>query len=607
MEQDHSWPRGRHGWNSDSMALGLREGDPQSPRRMHHSGSPSHKFRQNRPVWDDTVHDLASMRLTPAELARKLAARQSSNKVIARAQLLEQSRRPGSYSPNLPPSLAARLQAARQQKVDSLLAQSNTTLLASQKIRYSETRAMQDLKMIHQQRKPDGEEDTRLSEGDVRPGDVPRKISQQQDGGGDTSTTGNHDQMRASGVETKVEKTKSLNQNSKAETSVVTLKESRQRELAEDTAKQRAMSSSSRLTKDTRKPVESSHGAATRTSLDHTITMVVNTCRELWLQLEEERLTRERLQQQLQQQGNVITTLTAELLQIQDQQEAILREVSDARASGLWGVEGDLSGGSSGSTDGGDDLISTQTSSGRITGGRPSPQPLSTRHPQRSILRATRTIPPPHMRQPPPYQMHHQTARTHQQDSHLPPSHQSPHSPRPHQPPHSPRPHQPPHSPRPHQPPPPSSSTTPHQTLTFTAPLIINPHIHHTLINPHIHHALINPHIHHALINLHYIRIHSLTHHLYVHQKYLHHKIRDALVSEQCTSNVPDGKTLSTHSDFSKLSHEGSAEVKSSDKNVRGMGEKQAVAAANKENSLISVREESVMDSSIAELLEKKK
>lgn len=39
--------------------------------------------------------------------------------------------------------------------------------------------------------------------------------------------------------------------------------------------------------------------------------MVVNTCKELWLQLEEERLTREHLQQQLQQQGNVITTLTA--------------------------------------------------------------------------------------------------------------------------------------------------------------------------------------------------------------------------------------------------------------------------------------------------------
>lgn len=42
----------------------------------------------------------------------------------------------------------------------------------------------------------------------------------------------------------------------------------------------------------------------------HNFQMVVNTCRELWQQLEEERLTRERLTQQLQQQGNVITTLT---------------------------------------------------------------------------------------------------------------------------------------------------------------------------------------------------------------------------------------------------------------------------------------------------------
>lgn len=52
MEPDHSWPRGRHGWNSDGLRSGLREGDIQSARRMHHSGSPSHKFRPNRPVWD---------------------------------------------------------------------------------------------------------------------------------------------------------------------------------------------------------------------------------------------------------------------------------------------------------------------------------------------------------------------------------------------------------------------------------------------------------------------------------------------------------------------------------------------------------------------------
>lgn len=64
--------------------------------------------------FQDTVHDLASMRLTPAELARKLASRQSANKAVVRAQLLEQSRRSG-YSSNLPPALTARIQAARQQ------------------------------------------------------------------------------------------------------------------------------------------------------------------------------------------------------------------------------------------------------------------------------------------------------------------------------------------------------------------------------------------------------------------------------------------------------------------------------------------------------------
>ena len=55
------------------------------------------------------------MRLTPAELARKLASRQSTNMMVARAQLLEKSRRSGSQGLSLPPDLAARLQAARQQ------------------------------------------------------------------------------------------------------------------------------------------------------------------------------------------------------------------------------------------------------------------------------------------------------------------------------------------------------------------------------------------------------------------------------------------------------------------------------------------------------------
>lgn len=54
------------------------------------------------------------MRLTPAELARKLASRQSTNMALARAQLLDQSRRSGPQSLSLPPVLAARLQARQQ-------------------------------------------------------------------------------------------------------------------------------------------------------------------------------------------------------------------------------------------------------------------------------------------------------------------------------------------------------------------------------------------------------------------------------------------------------------------------------------------------------------
>ncbi|XP_045625829.2 uncharacterized protein [Procambarus clarkii] len=554
MEQDHSWPRGRHGWNSDGLGLGLREGDNHSPRRMHHSGSPSHKFRPNRPVWDDTVHDLASMRLTPAELARKLAARQSSNKVIARAHLLEQSRRTGSYSPNLPPSLAARLQAARQQSVDSILAQSNAMLIASQRVRQMDTRSSPDFKAMQQQRKPDGEEDVKLNENDGKQNDGPTKTSLLPDSA-DSSTS---NQIRTSGVDTKDETCKSQNPESKTETSGSTLNELKQK-IPEDLLKQRARSSSS--TRDVRKPLDTIQGAATRTSLDHTITMVVNTCRELWLQLEEERLTRERLQQQLQQQGNVITTLTAELLQIQDQQEAILREVSDARASGLWGAEGDISGGS---TDVGEDLASIQTASGRLTGSRPSPQSLSSRHPQRSILRATRTITPPHMRQPPPYQVLQQTTRTHQTDSHLPLSLQLPPSPRPHQPSRS---HS--QSPQAHQP---SACPTSETSLSQGSFMGGRPEI----------------------------RSHSS------YRSSISRQIRDALINDQIATNLSDGKALSTPSNFAKLQLEGSSDVKSSEKDIRAKVDKQAVTTANKENSLISVEHDGVMDSTITELLEKK-
>ncbi|XP_053640320.2 uncharacterized protein [Cherax quadricarinatus] len=558
MEQDHSWPRSRQRWNSDGLGLGLREGDTQSPRRMHHSGSPSHKFRPNRPVWDDTVHDLASMRLTPAELARKLAARQSSNKVIARAQLLEQSRRTGSCSPNLPPSLAARLQAARQQSVDSLLAQSNATLMASQRVRHPDTLSTPDLKTPQQQRKPDREEDIRFSEEDAKQNNGSMKTSLHEDVDSSKSN-----EIRTSAVDTKDERYLTQNREDSANASISTLKELKQKEFPEERPKHKT--TPSRSAKDVHKQFDTIQGAATRTSLDHTITMVVNTCRELWLQLEEERLTRERLQQQLQQQGNVITTLTAELLQIQDQQEAILREVSDARASGLWDIEGDLIGGSIGSTEGGgDNLVNSETASGRLTGGRLSPQTMTGRHPQRSILRATRTIPSPHIRQATSYQMFQQATRTYQLDSHLPLSHQLPPSPRPHQP--SSRSHS--QSPQSHQP-----SSCPSDISLSQASHIAG-------------------------------RSETRSHSSY--RSSVSRQIRNALISDQIASNLSEGKTHPSQLNFAKLPHESSSDMKASDKDRQTIGDKQALAADNKENTLLSVGEDRVMDSKTTELLEKK-
>ncbi|KAB7505832.1 hypothetical protein Anas_00187 [Armadillidium nasatum] len=68
-------------------------------------------------------------------------------------------------------------------------------------------------------------------------------------------------------------------------------------------------------------------------NLNNTIQLVVKTCEALWQQLEEERLTRQRLHFQLQEQRSIITTLTAELLQIQEHQELILKELHASRSS----------------------------------------------------------------------------------------------------------------------------------------------------------------------------------------------------------------------------------------------------------------------------------
>ncbi|KAF2353405.1 hypothetical protein FHG87_015842 [Trinorchestia longiramus] len=75
-------------------------------------------------------------------------------------------------------------------------------------------------------------------------------------------------------------------------------------------------------------------------NLDKTLQLVVSTCEALWSQLQQERQTRQQLQEHLQRQGAVIGDLTSELLQIQEQQEDILQEVQLARSSLLWQLSG---------------------------------------------------------------------------------------------------------------------------------------------------------------------------------------------------------------------------------------------------------------------------
>ncbi|KAK7086102.1 hypothetical protein SK128_010807 [Halocaridina rubra] len=533
MDQDRPWSRGRTGWGSEG--LGHREGAEglsHSPRRMYHSGAQSHpKYLTNRPIWDDTVHDLASMRLTPAELARKLASRQSSNLVLARAQLLEQSRKPGSHSPNLPPSLAARLQAARQQSIDSILAQSNATLMASQKIRQSEQSEQQERDTTHPHPAPDGQEETEVSE-----------IVKKADTSGKTTP-----QLRdvLESTQDNLEKLKTLKSSPSRKPQKHATLPRPSSAVPREAVDKTMVPDEPRPQSAPQKPARrlSADGAATKTSLDHTITMVVNTCRELWQQLQEERVTRERLQQQLHQQGSVITTLTAELLQIQDQQEAILREVTDARASGLWGGEPDISGMSSYNIDRGEDFATSQVYGMRSSGSRPGTQSLAGRHPQRSILRANRTIHQPHLRQPPPYQPHQQSRA------------------------YTSLPYQPPHSPRPHQPSPGSRDSSP------------------------------------PLVGLSAVRGEGNGNGNY--RNSISKQIREALASgvSPGTSYASEGSKITSHLNVESMQQEPLDDLKTLEK--ERIGDNSSLSSANKENDVSRISE-NVMESTITEMLEKK-
>lgn len=101
--------------------------------------------------------------------------------------------------------------------------------------------------------------------------DGPRKTTSLQQDDFDHSTN-DHDNIKTSGVDTKAEKIKSQDLNSKIETS--TLKESGPKDIPENAPKQKTTSSKS--AKEARKPLDISQCAATRASLDHTITVSMN-------------------------------------------------------------------------------------------------------------------------------------------------------------------------------------------------------------------------------------------------------------------------------------------------------------------------------------------
>lgn len=62
-------------------------------------------------LFQDNISDLASMRLSKQEQAKKLASRQSHNLSIAKAELLDRSLHPGSSRP-FSPALSAKLRAS---------------------------------------------------------------------------------------------------------------------------------------------------------------------------------------------------------------------------------------------------------------------------------------------------------------------------------------------------------------------------------------------------------------------------------------------------------------------------------------------------------------
>ncbi|XP_018016119.1 uncharacterized protein LOC108672876 [Hyalella azteca] len=93
---------------------------------------PPHGPRHQPVQWNADQTDMSCHRLTPEQLSRKLASRQSHNLALARATLLSAGAQSGQP---LTPALAARLRAATEQSLDSVIAECNAAVVTSRRIR----------------------------------------------------------------------------------------------------------------------------------------------------------------------------------------------------------------------------------------------------------------------------------------------------------------------------------------------------------------------------------------------------------------------------------------------------------------------------------------
>ncbi|XP_076068135.1 uncharacterized protein LOC143040698 isoform X2 [Oratosquilla oratoria] len=343
-----------------------------------------------RPAWDGTANDLSSMKLTSAELAQKLASRRSNNLAIARAELLDRAKRSPASRRRLTAAVLGRLRNANQQNLQDVLAQSSETLALSKRVREQASRP--DI-LVSDQLVPVGRASLdHGSDSDSEPQalNATDKINRiksfygKQDGLGGLAKSPKH--TPGSKALTARLSAESGSDTDTSHSSIQTASPKTKNDMQLNTRPPNHLQRERMLQAGlTPEMLKSAH----RASMDRTIQMVVTTCRELWNRLEEERIAREQLHEQLQQQGNVIKTLTAELLQIQDQQERILGEMNQARAAGLLSRPrplGTHGGYSSGSLGLGPDYSPSYYRSNTMSR-------YSYNQPQRSILKQSTSLP----------------------------------------------------------------------------------------------------------------------------------------------------------------------------------------------------------------------